>query len=439
MDILRAKRKALELIHRIKREGAFSHVLLQAEAKRRQVSEDEYPIMVSLVRGVLQEEGRLNELLDAHIRRGIDSLPDRVADVLRLGAYQIVCLERVRKKDVVFESVELLKGGRFASFRALVNAVLRKIEPVDDFEKVKAAVNYPTSLITRWVSQFGEQEVERFCAASNKRLPLYLRVNTLRCSREQLCQRLRDEQIEVIPSTWSSHSVEVVSLPRASRIHDCQAFKDGLFFIQDCSSTVVADLVELVEPDVIHDVCAAPGGKACSMALTRGSRGGQVVAFDRTTERVALIQDLVYKLGLSNVTTRVFDMLVDAPAYDELVGLVLVDAPCSGFGTVGKKVEARWNTSVEEISSIVAMQRKILERACQRVASGGAVIYSTCSIDKEENEGVVEAFLAAHPEFSIRRVNELVHESLCTKEGYLRTWPHRHHMTGAFAAVLVRS
>lgn len=438
MDILHAKKRALELIDRIKRQGAFSHVVLQAEAKRDRNAPGEYPIVVSLVRGVLQEEGRLDKVLNEHLPRGITSLPNRVADILRLGAFQIISLDRVQKKDVVFESVELLKGGRFSGFMGLVNAVLRKIEPKNSRKAENASQNFPTWLIDRWSDQFGSQEVEQFCAASTSKLPLYLRVHTGRCSRQQLCDQLRQDGIQSVMTEWSPNSVRVVSLPYDRRLEDCTAFQQGWFFIQDCSSTIIADAVAALRPQTVRDVCAAPGGKACSVALSLDERGGRIFASDRTSRRVELVRQKVQKLGLSNVDIGVMDMLAAEEADTKTANVVLVDAPCSGFGTVAKKIEARWNTSAEELCSLVEVQSAMLSRAAKLVAPAGALVYSTCSIDWAENEGVIKRFLVEHPEFSVKRVHEFVSERLCTAEGYLRTWPHRHEMTGAFAAILIR-
>lgn len=438
MDILRIKRKALELINRIKREGAFSHVVLQAEADRRDLDPKEYPILVTLVRGVLQEGGMLDGELDKYLAKGVDSLPDHVADALRLGAYQILCLDRVNKKDVVFETVELLKGGRFSGFGGLVNAVLRKIKRYPAEEGVKASRNFPHWLVRRWIHQFSEDEVEQFCAASTRPLPMYLRVNTGKVSVCELQDRLVGNGIRCSTVDWSKHSLRVEELPADKRIDQLKMYEEGLFFIQDASSTLVADLVAAMSPNLVRDLCAAPGGKACSIALQIASIGGRVVASDRTQARVQLIDELVHRLHLSNIETGIADVCSDLLPSRDGCDTVLLDAPCSGFGTVGKKVEARWNTSEEDLAEIVSRQSEFLRRASRLVPPEGILVYSTCSIDREENEGVIETFLSRYPHFYIRSVQGLIDERFCTPEGFYRAWPHRHDMTGAFAAVLVR-
>jgi 16S rRNA (cytosine967-C5)-methyltransferase len=172
--------------------------------------------------------------------------------------------------------------------------------------------------------------------------------------------------------------------------------------------------------------------------LSLSDRGARVLASDRTARRVELVRQRVQKLGLLNVDIGMTDLLAEEEVDTETANVVLVDAPCSGFGTVAKKIEARWNTSAEELCALVEGQSAMLSRASKLVAPAGALVYSTCSIDWAENEGVIKRFLVEHPEFSVKRADELVSERLCTAEGYLRTWPHRHEMTGAFAAILIR-
>ena len=438
MDILRIKRKALELINRIKREGAFSHVVLQSEASRGLLEAKEYPILVNLVRGVLQEGGMLDQELNKYLAKGLDSLPEYVADALRLGAYQILCLDRVNKKDVVFETVELLKGGRFSGFGGLVNAVLRKIERHATQDGTRASRNFPEWLVKRWIQQFSEDVVEQFCAASTKPLPMYLRVNTNKVSGSELQARLVREGIICSAVDWSKHSLRVEELPADRRIDQSKMFSEGLFFIQDASSTLVADVAAAMRPKLVRDLCAAPGGKACSVALEIAGVGGRVIASDRTRARVQLIDDLVHRLQLSNVETDVVDVLRDLPVVSEVCDVVLLDAPCSGFGTVGKKVEARWNTTEDELAKVVSRQSEFLQQASTLVSPGGLLLYSTCSIDREENEGVINAFLGRNRHFYLQSVQGLIDEHFCTPEGFYRSWPHRHDMTGAFAAVLVR-
>lgn len=440
MNILRVKRKALELLERVEEDGAYVHLLLRQEADSSTLAADEYPLLVQLVRGVLEQGPVVDLTLEPLLPKGLKSLPKPVVHTLRLATYQILFLERAKKRDVVFEAVEITKSGPFRGLAKLVNAVLRKIEPPSEAGSSSglAARTFPEWLITRWSEQFGSEEVERFCAATNQTLPLYVRVNTLRTTREELRDILRKEGVASDIVEFSRHSLRVTTLPRSVRIHRLASYERGLFFVQDLSSTVVSDIVAAETPQHVADLCAAPGGKTCSIALSIAPYGGTVHACDKTASRVGLISQAVDRLGLTNVVVEQRDALVDEPERSGFFDAVLLDAPCSGFGTVGRKIDARWSKSAETIQELVGIQSSMLSCATRLVKPRGILVYSTCTIDRAENEEVVEAFLASHPEFRNEGLSSRISSELHTSEGFYRAWPHRHSMAGAFAAMLRR-
>jgi 16S rRNA (cytosine967-C5)-methyltransferase len=416
--------------------------LLQQEADAPTTAPDEYPVLVQLVRGVLERREVLDDVLAPLLPKGLESLPKPVLQTLRLGAYQILFLERVKKRDVVFEAVELTKGGKFKGLAKLVNAVLRRVEPasgpVGSDVRLAASRNFPEWLVARWKDQFGEDEVECFCEANNKPLPLYFRVNTARTSREKLQKILRSEGVIAEPARFSEESLCVQQLPKAKRVQNLESYRKGLFFVQDLSSTLVADIATREIPQSVCDLCAAPGGKSCSMALSIVERSGAVMAFDRTEKRVGLIQDAVTRLGLPNIAWSIRDAAQMPPADAQTFDAVLVDAPCSGFGTLGRKIDARWSKSEDTIRELSEIQSTMLASAAHLVKSGGILVYSTCTIERAENEDVVTSFLENHADFTIVDLSSELSHELCTPEGFYRAWPHRHAMAGAFAAKLRR-
>jgi 16S rRNA (cytosine967-C5)-methyltransferase len=438
MNILRVKKRSIELLERVERDGAYLHLLLQQEAQASNTAPEEYPLVVQLVRGVSEQRRVLEHALNQHLAKGVQSLPVYVQHVLLLGAYQLLFLDRVKRRDVVFEAVELVKQGRFKGFASLINAVLRKIEPLSDDDEssglMHSTYNFPDWLIARWIEQFGEAEVKAFCRACDAPLPLYLRVRTGRISRSELIAKLLQEGVVGEPAPFSEVSLRVSKMPAAVRLHQLESYQQGLFFVQDLSSTIVADVVSAGSPTMVRDLCAAPGGKACSIALSVEAYKGRVLASDRAVERVSLIEDLVARLRLENVTTQLFDLASDSPPPGGGWDAVLLDAPCSGFGTVGRKVDARWSKSLENLQELVELQSQLLDRAVQFVKPGGVLVYSTCTIDREENEQSSLAFLERHKDFAIDSVQEIIHPSLCTPEGFYRAWPQHHAMAGAFAA-----
>jgi 16S rRNA (cytosine967-C5)-methyltransferase len=441
MNILRVKRKCLELLERVECQGAYLHIVLQKEAERSSSAPEEYPVIVQLVRGVLEQRQMLDGVLDPLLPKGLESLPVEIRLVLKLAAYQLCCLDRVKKRDVVFEAVQLVKEGRYRGLSGLVNAVLRKIEPVgspSSSADEQRVLNFPEWLIERWNCQFGADEVRAFCESSDRPLPLYLRVNTNKTTRETLRRQLQSEGLEVGLVDLSPVSLRVERLPNTIRIQQLKSFNDGLFFIQDLSSTLVSDLVSSGKPKLVRDLCAAPGGKTCSIALSIAGDAGEVHSSDRVASRVRLVDKLRASLDIRNVKCWEEDARVAKSIVAEQYDAVLVDAPCSGFGTVGRKVDARWSKSPDSVRELVYLQGELLEKAAQLVKRGGVLIYSTCTIDREENEGVAEAFINAHPGFISSTVAGILPGAVCTAEGFYRAWPQHHGMAGAFAARFLR-
>jgi 16S rRNA (cytosine967-C5)-methyltransferase len=438
MNILRVKRKALELLDRVETDNSYLHLLLQKEADVSSGAPEEYPVLVQLVRGVLEHRGELDEALSPFLPRGLDSLPSPVRQLLRMGAYQILFLERVKKRDVVYEAVELTKGGAFKGFSKLVNAVLRKIEPTtaNDTSSEGAMLNFPTWLIERWTNQFGRDEVKSFCEVSNRPLPLYLRVNTLQTDIDELRRELRKEGVVAVPAIFSSNSLRVERLPKEKRLTQLEAFRRGAFFVQDLSSTLVADIVSMDEPSKVCDVCAAPGGKASSIALSIRKSGGVVHAFDHTPRRTGLIEDAVARLGLTNVSIGVRDAAWVPDSERESYDAVLLDAPCSGFGTLGRKIDVRWSKSEDTIRELTEIQERLISSVANLVKPGGCLVYSTCTIERAENEDIIASFARSHADFEVENLSSAIPEELRTSAGFYRAWPHRHQMAGAFAAKL---
>jgi len=458
MNILRVKRKCLALLERVESEGAYLHIMLQREAERRSDAPEEYPVIVQLVRGVLEQRQALESILEPLLPKGLASLPVQVQLVLKLGAYQLRFLDRVKQRDVVFEAVELVKEGRWKGLAGLVNAVLRKVGPMvvsqEDAPSRSRVVNFPAWLLERWEAQFGASEVSAFCEASDKKLPLYIRINSNSIDGATLRGELLREGIETEPVNLSPAALRIVKLPQKVRIQDLSTFKRGLFFIQDLSSAIVADLVSSTKPSTVRDICAAPGGKTCSIALSIQAHSGRVLASDRVESRVALVKDLITRLRIRNVDLSVWDACSFSSSQmssessevkqgsvktPDTFDVVLVDAPCSGFGTVGRKVDVRWSKSEAMLQELIALQADILDSAAHLVKPSGYLVYSTCTIDRDENEGSAESFLSRNVDFRHAPVQGLIPSAVCTEEGYYRAWPQHHSMAGAFAAMFMKS
>jgi 16S rRNA (cytosine967-C5)-methyltransferase len=440
---MRVKRKCLDLIARIEQDGAYTHLVLQRVADSGELSPQEYPVLLQLVRGTLEQRGVIEAQLNQFLPKGLHSLPNEVQILLKLSAYQIMFLDRVKKRDVVYEAVDLVKAGRYRGLAGLINAVLRKIEPdsksADGRSSFDNTSNFPDWLIKRWNEQHGSNEVEKFCAVGGAQLPVYCRINNSRISAKELKGILAQEQVLAEEVDLSPNSLRLREIPASVRITNLKSYQEGLFFIQDASSTIVADIVAMDNPLKVRDLCAAPGGKACSIALSILSQGGEVHASDRAAKRVALIGDLASRLRLKNIKTGRMELSEIVPHAGELFDSVLLDVPCSGFGTVGRKIDVRWSMSEIDLQGLQPVQSSLLRAASRFVRPGGILVYSTCSIDCAENEDVVDLFVASTDEFERVDLRETLDHEICTERGYFRSWPHRHEMAGAFAAKLKRS
>jgi 16S rRNA (cytosine967-C5)-methyltransferase len=263
-----------------------------------------------------------------------------------------------------------------------------------------------------------------------------LRVNTKRCDLAELRRSLEAESLSVEPAEISAHTLRVINLPKNVRISELTAFKDGLFFIQDESSAIVAELLDPKPGMMVVDLCSAPGGKACAAAMSMKDQG-LVLAFDKAAKRLERVQENVQRLGLQSVKSVAADALY--PPIRGVFERVLLDAPCSGIGTLARKADIRWNRHNDQFAGLAEMQLKMLAVAFGLLAPAGKLVYSTCSIDSEENEAVVNKFLQQQPGCVVAGLPDWLPQAARSTCGrFFVSLPHRFKMTGAFAAVLAR-
>ncbi len=403
-------------------------------------------LATELVYGSLRQRGRLDWLLAQFVKKGLDSLNPSILDILRLGAYQLVFLDRVASFAAVNEAVEAAKvhgGSRVAGF---VNGVLRNVdrrgrdmEPPggDSPEELAAALSHPAWLVRRFLAAHGAEETRLRLAANNAPAPAVLRVNTERTSRERLMESLIAGGALCEAGRYSPHAVVLKKSAPAPLLPEVIA---GEAFIQDEASQLVPLLLEPSPENKILDMCAAPGGKSAGISLLMKGRG-RLTACDKNSGRLAAADALFKRLGLANLTT----LVCQADRLPEPLGRfdrVLLDAPCSALGALRSNPDARWNREEEIIGRMAKAQAALLDAAAARTLPGGRIVYSTCSTEAEENEQVVKAFLEKHREFSLGDAGEFIPETareLTDREGFFRTETHRHGTDGFFAAILAKS
>lgn len=389
-----------------------------------------------LVWGLLRSRGRLDALLAERVRGGLAKLDADVADLLRTGAYQLLYMDSVPPYAAIGQTVELTKRRHGIGASKLANAVLRRVDreretieppaPADPLEALAQRRSHPRWVIARWAERWGLAQTERLLAANNEAAPIVVRPYGI--VREQLDAMLggagvRTSDVPLVPDS--------LQLSPGVALTELGAFKQGLFYVQDPAATLVARYAHVPEGSTVADLCAAPGSKA--LELSR--RAGMVIAADRHRARVARMVSGFARLDARGVIPVVVDAI--APALSP-VDAVLVDVPCTGTGTFRRHPDARWRLRVSDFAVLGALQKQILRAAATVVKPGGLLIYSTCSLESEENDEQVDAFLAAHPDFTLEPPEAGVVPDTVLDAGRLRVLPQRHGTDGAFAARLRR-
>ena len=399
--------------------------------------------------GVQRWRAAIDYLIVRFSKRELDRLDPEVVEILRLSAYQLMYLTRVPAAAVVDDAVNLAGRAGKRSASGFVNAVLRTVsrsrkslplpprpETTDDrgaaLEYFSITLSHPRWLAARWYDRLGFDAAEAWMKFNNTAAPVTLRANRLRASVEQLEARLAKVDVMVRPGAYAPGALIVESgYPLRESGHD-----DGLFVVQDEASQLVSLLAGAAPGPRVLDACASPGGKATAIAASLDAKG-RLVACDVRDRRIDLLRRTVRASGATNIGIVQADLLASLP-FGAVFDCVIVDAPCSGLGTLRRDPDIRWRRSEADLATLAASQRRMLHHAAQVVAPGGRLVYATCSSEPEENEDVVAAFLAASPAFhavDAKRTHPLLPESVVDANGHLRTSPDRHHLEAFFGAV----
>lgn len=413
-------------------DAAFERHALALDARdRRWVQE--------LVWEVLRRRESLDALLVPRVRGGLARLDADVVDLLRLGVHQLLSMHSVPAYAAIAQTVELAKVRHGIGASRLVNAVLRRIEreratlettppPTGDaVHDLALRHSHPLWLVQRWAARWGMEETALLLEGNNREAPLVVRPYGV--VREQLEEALARSGVTVDAAPLVPDSVRLIGAPALTELG---AFRQGLFFVQDPAATLVARYASFPSDRLVADFCAAPGGKA--FELSRGVP--HVVAADRSLARLARMASTVERLEARHLSLVVMD--ARQPALDRL-DAVLLDVPCTGTGTYRRHPDARWRLKPSDLAVMSALQAELLRAAAETVRPGGLLVYSTCSLEPEENDEQVDAFLATRPEWSLEAPPTGVMPAEVLDNGRLRVLPQRHGVDGAFAARLRRS
>lgn len=421
--IATARRAALDALRQIDEEPLD---LGEAIARVRRPLKDERDraLLLELVAGTLRMRAALDYQIAARVNRPLHRLDAAVLQVLRMSAFQLLYLTRLPAAAVINDAVELTRRAGKTSAAGLVNAVLRAVsrdrEKLSWPDDLSIVHSHPRWLVDRWVARYGAEAAQAWLQFNNRSAPLCLAANRAVTTRESLAEELAHAGVVTEPAKRARNGLNVV----AGHPLQLDAFKEGRFVVQDEASQLIAELAAPVANATALDLCASPGGKTVALSAAAGP-GGTVIACDVRPHRLRLLARTLARCRTSN--TAVVHVAADGPLPFRAASFdtVLIDAPCSGLGTVRRDPDIRWRRSPEDLPRFAAAQRELLARAADLVRPGGSLIYSTCSSEPEENAEVVAAFLGARPDFQQTRVHE--------------TLPFRDGLEAFFGAVLRRS
>jgi 16S rRNA (cytosine967-C5)-methyltransferase len=441
ISVTPARRVAFNLLQRVASEQAYASVLITSETH---LSAEDHGLAQEILLGVLRHQQTLDYFIEKYTKRKVEKLDLAVLLALRMGLYQLRYLTRIPQSAAVNEAVNLVKLARKMSAAPLVNATLRNAAKhlddkagetiTDRFARMSVEVSHPQWMLERWIKAFGEAEARQLAIANNRTPAVAFRVNTLRAQSADVIGEFEKRGLKVNESKITRGAFIVES---GSMLKLAETAQAGLVYIQDDASQLVALLLEAKAGQRILDLCAAPGSKTSHLAALTENQA-EIIATDLHWHRLLTLIATCKRLGVSSVEAIALDATKELPFVDTIKPFdrVLLDAPCSGTGTLRRNPEIKWRLELEDIKRLAEIQAKLLERAASGLAVNARLVYSTCSLEREENEAVVYEFLESDKHF--RLVKPQAPMDCITDEGFVRTFPHQHHTDGFFAAVLER-
>ncbi|MEO5616994.1 MAG: 16S rRNA (cytosine(967)-C(5))-methyltransferase RsmB [Candidatus Eisenbacteria bacterium] len=428
---------ALRILHAVDTRSAFSDRLLDGAHQRGGPDPRDHALLHELVKGTLRWRGRIDWVLDRLIHIGLEQVQPWIKNVLRLGAYQVLFLDRIPAHAAVDEAVKLAHQYGHPGTAGLANSVLRRLieekdklqlPEGDDAESLSIWGSHPRWIVDRWLARFGPDATRALLTADNRIVPVGLRVHRLKLTRDELVEQLARDGVT---AHAAEHSPDIVWAENASAPGSLDAFKRGMCTAQDESEALVSRLVAPEPHERLLDLCAAPGGKCTHLAELMGDEG-EVWAMERAQPRVESLEQAIARLGLHCIHVQ----LGDGRTYNFPMPFdrVLVDAPCSGLGVLARRADARWRKGPEVLAEMPGIQMELLVAGGARLRPGGVLVYSVCSFEPEETTQIVERFLRQNPAFIAESAGAFLPEAVVNADGFMEVLPHVHGCDGAFAA-----
>lgn len=445
MAKISAREIALEVLKAVEGEGAYASLALNRIMEKYRPGKLDRAFATELAYGSLRYLKTIDWVLGQFVKQPLSAQTAPVRNILRLGVYQLMYMDKVPASAACNEGAEMAKKHGHPGAVKFVNGVLRGISrrlseikfpglADDPVAHISIKYSHPTWMVERWLNEFGQEDTILLCSSNNVPPPNTVRVNTLKTTRGELIERLVKEGLAAKETAFAPEGIVIEGFLSIGSI---AAFQEGLFQVQDESSMLAGRALAPEPGSKVIDTCSAPGGKTTHLAQLMENRG-EIIAVDVHPHKLELIKENSGRLGINIIreiagnAARMPEKLYNSADY------VLVDAPCSGLGVLRRRPDARWRKEPEQIAELVKLQAEILESASRCVRKGGVLVYSTCTITREENLGQVEGFLAGHPEFALEDLTSLLPGSLdadrTMDRGYLQLLPHRHGTDGFFIA-----
>lgn len=396
---------ALELLIRIQKDGSFSHLIISDAINKSRLEAVDEGLLTEIVYGTMERNLTLDYYLEPFIKSQ-KKLQDWVIQLLKMSLYQMTYLEKVPEYAVINEAVNLAKKKGHKGIASLVNGVLRNIQRkgvrniddiTDDVERIALQTSHPQWLVNRWIEAYGYETAVKMCETNTLRKQMTIRVNQLKATREEIIEELATAGISSSVCKFTKHGIII----EEGNIFKTTLLKEGYITVQDTSSMLAVDYLDIEENMEVLDSCSAPGGKATYIAETMRNTG-TVHAYDLHDNKLKLIRDNTRRLGLTNIVENAKDARKLQEEFNkQKFDRIIVDAPCSGFGVIRSKPDIKYNKQLSDIEKLHTVQTDILESVAPLLKQNGKLVYSTCTVEIMENEDVVKAFLKRNDSFEV--------------------------------------
>lgn len=446
MTAFKLRNTALDILIRVGEQGGFSNVLIDRSLKNKSLSLKDESLLTEIVYGTLKRQMTIEFYLSPFI--GNKKMEPWVKWLLYMSVYQMIYLNKVPDHAVLHEAVEISKTRGHKGIASFVNGVLRNLQRkgVPDIDQLSDPVtriaietSHPEWLIKRWLDMYGETITLQMAHSNLEHKPMSVRIQPLKITREEAIEQLEEEGYTVTPSIFSNQGLII----EKGNILKSRLFLSGFLTVQDQSSMLVAEVMDLSPGQTILDACSAPGGKTTHIAEKMLNKG-TIYAYDLHAKKINQVRKKAEELDLSIIQTKQADARNLAAIHNEgTFDRILMDAPCSGLGVLRGKPDIKYNKKEQDIEALAQIQSNLLNNVSSLLKKGGKLIYSTCTVDKQENESVVKKFIEEHPDFIVdphflKNFPEKIMESEGAGEWGLQLFPHQFGTDGFFLTKLVK-